>query len=865
VKKNYNHLSSAAQTDVGRRRERNEDAFLEMCDQGLFCVADGMGGGEDGELASRLSVEGVCGKITKLLDSGNLSSLDAKIKSVKGSLNEVSLQLYRRAEERGGAKIGTTVVVLLLDDCSSGRGTILHAGDSRVYRLRGRDLVQLTHDHSVAAVLGASNEEKVPAMFRGVITRGVGLADHVELEATSVDIASGDLYLLCTDGLTRMISDGALRRLLRGNSEQSLPLLAGLLIDAANAAGGRDNITVVLVRVGIIDETLVLSDDMPTDDHKPDSDAADTATAITSSAAFAPSKPSQPEESDTADTAAGDLSTEEAIGSPLNSENMRRSGFHAYISNRTRLFALAVCVFVGMLFGMRALTRGRSESFVPEPVAVGNTEKFPLVAETTPPLDAETVPRDIDLEVAVTDEGPESLPVIVPQVVAIHEVPQMVLPLAESPSVELDDIEEIQVSTVEEEPLLDALDKVDEQLAEVPEPVADVLDMPLTPTVVDDGPEFSETVSPVVVQDTEIPPLVLALSEFEPENDGAEGTHVFVAEDTALEPLTREELDANTVAEEEEDLGPEELADLQMQIESLVNDALSTGKWGGLIERITPLKAVGDVFAGNRYARILYEVWTPVWLSADSAPQPQEMLDAVNVPLLELLSDAGIELSIGEKTQWPDKQEEQADIYCNILHKQGELVLEQFQDLYDREFDSLENMNGITNLAWFVDNHALTMKKAKKAVEETTGLKAKLNDLESWIDASEDLQELKFWIRKRGDLPLTADFSQSCPVEKWENFYQECDGVWKGLNQLLWRTGRQIAVWRNMSKNSGQEEWFDQFTETYKDIIEERVRLQDISVWRYGADYARLVEFFDLTADPRIINALRRRSRAVGH
>ena len=144
----------------------------------------------------------------------------------------------------------TTAVVLLFDAWHPGQGVCLHAGDSRVYLYRGDRFKQVTRDHSVAAAAGVSEEKSLPAFFRGVVTRAVGLDEHVDLEITPVEVHPGDLFLLCSDGLTKMVTDAALAKLLKKQlGVADLDGLAQHLVDAANTAGGEDNVSVVLVRV----------------------------------------------------------------------------------------------------------------------------------------------------------------------------------------------------------------------------------------------------------------------------------------------------------------------------------------------------------------------------------------------------------------------------------------------------------------------------------------------------------------------------------------------------------------------------------------------------------------------------------------
>jgi len=140
--------------------------------------------------------------------------------------------------------------MMAFDFCQPGRALIAHAGDSRVYRMRNGSLHQLTVDHSVAAAAGLNNEEDIPAIFRGMITRAVGIKETVEAEFQITDVQIGDVYLICSDGLNGMINDCEIAERLNGITSEQLPSAANLLIADANAKGGRDNISVILIHVG---------------------------------------------------------------------------------------------------------------------------------------------------------------------------------------------------------------------------------------------------------------------------------------------------------------------------------------------------------------------------------------------------------------------------------------------------------------------------------------------------------------------------------------------------------------------------------------------------------------------------------------
>lgn len=244
----FEHLESFDVTDVGRKRKNNEDAVLRLPSNGLFCVADGMGGVEDGEVASQAVVNELRNALRAQAPGG--VSPTAAVRDVRVAVNAASRWIKQRADSKGAVGTGTTVVLLLFNGRTPTQVRALHAGDSRAYRLRGGKLEQLMKDHSIMAELGLHDEKEVAAMFRNVVTRAVGLREAVELDEDVTDVQEGDIFLVCSDGLTRMVPDAALRKLLVKGREDSAEKLARRLVDEANAAGGEDNVSVVLVKVG---------------------------------------------------------------------------------------------------------------------------------------------------------------------------------------------------------------------------------------------------------------------------------------------------------------------------------------------------------------------------------------------------------------------------------------------------------------------------------------------------------------------------------------------------------------------------------------------------------------------------------------
>ncbi len=225
-------------TDTGRQRRANEDSLLARSP--LFVVADGMGGAQAGEVASRLAVESFQDGLDDPTDAEG--SLARYVRAANFSIHERS---QANAEHAG---MGTTLTAVYV---GTEEVAIAHVGDSRAYCLRGGELLRLTDDHSLVDELMRQGkltpEEAIEHPQRSVITRALGPEPEVEIDTCSYRARDGDVYLLCSDGLTTMVPDMHLAEILLAHPR--LRHAGEALIAAANEAGGRDNITVVLLRV----------------------------------------------------------------------------------------------------------------------------------------------------------------------------------------------------------------------------------------------------------------------------------------------------------------------------------------------------------------------------------------------------------------------------------------------------------------------------------------------------------------------------------------------------------------------------------------------------------------------------------------
>jgi protein phosphatase len=238
-------LESTSATDRGLIRPNNEDALLESAEIGLFAVADGMGGHAAGEVASRLAVEAL--RTEAANGQGSDNPADPLVRAF--STANIAIRRKGRSEpdKRG---MGTTLTVLRFAPGTPDRAIIAHIGDSRAYRLRAGRMAQLTRDHTWvqervdAGVLTAEQARSHP--YSSILTRVLGTDDVVAPDIVAVATEPGDVFLLCSDGLTGMISDSELEQIMR--EESSLGGMAEQLLGTALERGGFDNVTLVLVR-----------------------------------------------------------------------------------------------------------------------------------------------------------------------------------------------------------------------------------------------------------------------------------------------------------------------------------------------------------------------------------------------------------------------------------------------------------------------------------------------------------------------------------------------------------------------------------------------------------------------------------------
>jgi protein phosphatase len=239
-----------AKTDTGRARDNNEDSVSIDEDSRVAVLADGMGGYNAGEVASGMATAFIKSELSRWLAE---AGANARAKDVRRAMeicvDSANTSILNAATANAQyAGMGTTLVVGAFRD----DGLVLgHIGDSRCYRLRANRLEQITRDHSLLQEqLDAglvTPEQAQHSTIKNLVTRALGVEDTVMLEVSEYPVEVGDIYLMCSDGLSDMVSDGAIAKIV--SSDSGLEQKAQMLVDAANENGGRDNISVLMVEV----------------------------------------------------------------------------------------------------------------------------------------------------------------------------------------------------------------------------------------------------------------------------------------------------------------------------------------------------------------------------------------------------------------------------------------------------------------------------------------------------------------------------------------------------------------------------------------------------------------------------------------
>jgi len=248
-------LKFGAQSDTGCVRENNEDSFRVAPELNLFVLSDGMGGLEAGEVASRMAVDAVLEHCRQAEADPDLPLVGESREDVSSDTNRLASairvaneSIYRVAQQGVGHRgMGATIIAV---KCTDHRMSVAHVGDSRIYQLRGGKLEQLTNDHSFVAEQvrngRMTQEEANSSTMQNVLVRALGIDPTVDMDLGEVSLLEGDTVLLCSDGLTRELSDAQIAAVLGERRDASAA--AQGLVDLAKQAGGGDNVTVIVLR-----------------------------------------------------------------------------------------------------------------------------------------------------------------------------------------------------------------------------------------------------------------------------------------------------------------------------------------------------------------------------------------------------------------------------------------------------------------------------------------------------------------------------------------------------------------------------------------------------------------------------------------
>lgn len=252
------NLSVAGRTHTGRVREHNEDYMAKNLDIGLVVLADGMGGYKSGEVASELAISTVVAELEKRIPHLTPGELDPQTGytyeslAVREAITQANAEIFKKGSENPDCQgMGTTLVLALF---YNNKITVAHVGDSRMYRFRDSKLEQITIDHTFLQELVDrgyyTQEEAEASLNRNLVTRALGIQPTTAVDIREDLVIPEDIFLLCSDGLTDMVSDQEISNII-SEFHDNIDRLAENLVECANANGGRDNISVLLARPNV--------------------------------------------------------------------------------------------------------------------------------------------------------------------------------------------------------------------------------------------------------------------------------------------------------------------------------------------------------------------------------------------------------------------------------------------------------------------------------------------------------------------------------------------------------------------------------------------------------------------------------------
>lgn len=250
----YN-IAAVGLSDIGKVRQNNEDVWAEIPSLQFYVLADGMGGHQAGEVAAREAVDCLCALITDLHENtpGQVSLQELR-RNISWIIEEVNAVVYQKGRSNQSLRgMGTTLCCMHFHKDGM---VYAHVGDSRIYRLRNKKMIQLTKDHSLLRQLidaGQVSEKRAPDFaYKNIITKAIGTEASVDPSVHSTQVEENDIYMMCSDGLSDLLSTKDIERVF--NETTSITLAAKKLVDKANEIGGHDNITLVIAKIELIHE-----------------------------------------------------------------------------------------------------------------------------------------------------------------------------------------------------------------------------------------------------------------------------------------------------------------------------------------------------------------------------------------------------------------------------------------------------------------------------------------------------------------------------------------------------------------------------------------------------------------------------------
>lgn len=725
-------LSAVAHTDIGCKRKNNEDSVLSLAEFGVFCVADGMGGGREGQVASKALTNALAEAFAGTTPMG--AGLPSKVRLARESVSKVNRWIIKHVEEHGYAQMGSTVVIALFDSREPTQGVALHAGDSRMYVYRSRTLQQLTVDHSFVAELGAKNDKSLPSEFRGVVTKAVGLREDMELDETPFDFQPGDLFLLCSDGLTRMLADKFIQKLLRQNETSSPDSLARLLVGEAKKAGGDDNVSVVVIKAGQSDDADSDAPSSPTilPTETGDLDTAGTANAHTPATGPtwvppAPAVPPAPSNDKSMEPPVVEAHTPHGLDQdpfprarPSLAGRIQAGIRNVAWSKQTRWVLAGLLGFIGVL----ALQVGDKDA---------DETKQPIEL-TGPDEQGRDDPVDPLIAVEKSDIGKASA-------VATEAEPERKDLLAETEKIpDADDV--VAAGRPEDEPDMEEISDLD-AMVEVAQPEGEV----------DAASSDSE---PVRVVEAWIPEEI-HLGESAPEED----------------PGSDEAGHADATEEQET------VDEARSRVQGYVKRAEEFGEWGVLKEQMGDWWERLDEFAPDETTRNTWKAWVQLWEQVDRAP------DAPSVQS-QLASFQKIGLDLNQdlpppETEWKENLDLAADVYCRTFSDRQTRLLDAMDDLVRLAHQESAWFNpdqgGMHDLCRFVKNE--TNQTACRQIQK------QMIKVEKWA------QEMGTWVAQAqaSRQPIPPD---EYPAATAKAIRLEVNSSWKGLRSVIQNLDREL-------------------------------------------------------------------------